>query len=505
MGIRFELILVAAALMSFIATGYFYNKVLKVAKVSKAMDNPNKRKLQSNPIPVLGGFVVFFGILCGLLFAGAILKTIDNTGVYENASKLYYLCGLQPVVVAGAIMLFTGCIDDLIGLTPRFRLIMECLAVLGMCLCSGQCVDSLFGLFGINAFSWWIGLPLTVLIGVGIINAYNMVDGVDGLSSGLCITTAPVIMWLFLKRNDGVDAVLMICYMASLIPFFLHNVFGKRSRMFIGDAGTMLMGTLFTWCMIQTLSVDGVMANLKETDPDAVMCLPAMLFAIASVPVMDTLRVMVHRKIHGTSVFQADRSHLHHKFIDAGVGHFMTSVFEILLNVLVMLVWYVTYKLGILMVGQLIATVIAAVFLVWGTYFFLNYRRCYNIGFVRFMQKISILSHLEKTSVWRHIQKYVDRTSYREDLIDLVKDSFFVSHGKPLSNKKMKMVEVLYYMQYRKDTKVEKIIKNLNIEPKNVQQILSEMEQGGMIEVLDREHNGNILSLKLSRRAVLDR
>lgn len=496
-------VLLLSGIMAYCATSVIYRKVLKVAKVRQLVDNPNERKSQKVPVPVLGGIAVYFGILCSLLFAGALVIQFGELSSMLSGKLVYStVCDLLPVLLASSVLLLVGCMDDLVGLSPRFRLVMECCAILGMCLCSGRCVDSFHGMFGIWDFSLWIGLPLTVFAGVGIINAYNMVDGVDGLSTGLCITTTPIMMAVFAKRQDWADAALVACYFASLIPFFIHNVFGKRSRMFIGDAGTMVMGTLFTWCVIQTLSSKGVMANLMDTDPDAVMCLPAMLLSMACVPVMDTLRVMVVRKLQGYSVFRADRNHLHHKFIDVGISPFVTTLSEIVLNLLVVLAWYVSYKMGVRQMGQLFVTLGAAVVLVWGSYFFLNNRENYNTRVLRLMRGFSVVSHWERSKEWKMIQRYVDKGSY-EDLTEFVLANF-KGDGSSISDNDMSVVFVMNYLQDRNSANVNEIVSNLNIDPLRVSEILQEIDEHGLIEVLDRDGDGKIRKLKLRRKVIFD-
>lgn len=496
-------ILLIPAIVAYMATSIIYRKVLKLAKVRNVMDNPNERKLHDAPVPVLGGMAVFFGILAGLLAAGVFfVQFVDMDKMVGGLSVGSSICDLLPVLLAASILLFTGCVDDLIGLSPLFRLIVEILAITGLCLCSDMCVDSFFGLFGITTFSRWIGLPLTVFVGVGIINAYNMVDGVDGLSSGLCITVAPIIIWLFQKRNDWVDATLVACYMASLIPFFMHNVFGKKSRMFIGDAGTMVMGLLLTWCVIKTLSSNGVMSNLKETDPDAVMCLPAMLFSIASVPVMDTLRVIVLRKMCGKSAFMADRRHLHHKFVDSGISHSVTTLSEIVMNLLVVLAWYVSYKSGLWQMGQLIVTLTVAMVLVWGTYLFLDKKNSYNTWIVKMMKNFTVISHLEGKPVWKRMQKFLDKGTY-EDLTEIVMHRLG-REGKELSENDMDVINIMNFMQDKNKVYVTDIVKSLNIDNVSVQSILVELERNGLIQVLASEEDGSIIKLTLCRKVVFD-
>ena len=320
--------LAISAFASVVAVHWIYMKVLKIAKLKDLVDNPDARKLQKSPVPVLGGLAVFFGLLIGSLCFAAL-----NGG----------LVGHLPAMLAASVMLYVGMMDDMLGLSPISRLLIEILAVTGMIFASGLCVDSLHGLWGIGQFSWWIAVPLTVFAGVGLINAYNMVDGVNGLSSGLCIACSIMLSVVFWKRSDIVDCALALCFGASLFPFFLHNVFGDRSRMFIGDAGTMVMGMLVSWFMIRVLSSKN---PYMYSDGDHV-CLVAMMIAIASVPVFDTLRVMAGRMFRGESPFHADKTHLHHIFISLGVSHSITALSEILMDIAVAAIWFVTFKCGL--------------------------------------------------------------------------------------------------------------------------------------------------------------
>ena len=392
--------LIVSALVSIASVHWIFPKVLRIAKTKGLVDNPDPRKLQKAPVPVLGGLAVFFGMLIGSLFF------FSMSGIRPT---------LLPVMLASSIMLYVGMLDDIMGLTPRGRFAIEIVAMLGLIFGSGMCVDSLHGLWGIYEFSWWIAVPLTVVAGVGLINAYNMVDGVNGLSSGLCICCAMLLMVVFWKRLDYADCSLALCFGASLVPFFMHNVFGDRSRMFIGDAGTMVMGMLVSWFMIRVLSSNGnsdVMANGERLG----YCLVAIMLAIASVPVFDTLRVMAGRIFRGVSPFHADKTHLHHIFIGLGVSHSITALSEILLNLFVVLAWYISYECGASINVQFYVTVAAAVLFVWGTYFFLAYQEKHDTRILHFLQRVSVRTHLGHKKWWLNLQKWLDKGADYSDL-----------------------------------------------------------------------------------------
>ena len=407
---KFYFVILFAALFALLSVHWIFNKILNIAKAKNLVDNPEARKLQKQPVPVLGGIAVFFGLLMGLLMAGALFELLgftyraDNAGIWSSSRGV-----IMPWLISAGILLYVGAIDDTINLSPRSRMAIEVVTILGLCYSTGMCVDSLYGLWDIETFSWWIGIPLTVFASVGIINAFNMVDGVNGLSSSLCIMVALLVGTFFWKRGDWSDATLAYCFAGALIPFMLHNVFGKKSRMFIGDAGTMVMGLMVSWCMIKVLSSDGVISGIHKENVTEGMCMAAMLVAVASVPVFDTLRVMAGRIYKGRSPFSPDQSHLHHKFIRVGVSHFMTTVSEIIINLLIVGVWYLTYKLECPQEWQMYATFLAGIMFVWGTYFFLRHQEKHNTKLFSRMKSFSMKTNFENTRWWQSLQRWLDR------------------------------------------------------------------------------------------------
>lgn len=397
--------LAIAVCTSVLAVHWIYAKVLKVAMAKGLTDNPDARKHQTAPVPVLGGIAVFFGLLFGLL-AFTSINFMANTPSGVEGSHL--LGGTAPVLLASCILLYVGALDDILDLAPRSRLVIEVLVLLGVIFSTGMCVDSFHGLWGIHQFSWWIAVPLTVFAAVGIINSYNMVDGVNGLSSGLCILGSSILGIVLFLRDDLHNAAMAFCFAGALLPFYVHNVFGKRSKMFIGDAGTMVMGMLVSWFIIRLLSSQNIPANNPAAQEDN-LCLVAMMLAIASVPVADTLRVMAGRVMRGVSPLQADRTHLHHGFMDTGVSHFVTSLCEVLLNFLVFGIWALAYRLGMSQEEQLYLTIGAAVLLVWGAHIYLNHQKKHpSKAFERF-SRWSQFAHLCNKKWWGKVQTYLDK------------------------------------------------------------------------------------------------
>ena len=378
-------------LLSFFAAWYVFIPVLHMAQLKKMVDNPDARKLQKIPVPVMGGMAVFFGVTCGSLLATCFIDTSV----------------IVPVMSAMSIMLFVGIIDDMLGVTPRNRFIIEILSVLGMIYGSGRCIDAVHGIFGLDLFSWYIAVPFTVFACVGIINGINMIDGVNGLSSGLCAACCTLFSILFILSNDIPNALLNLMMAFALIPFWIHNVFGRKSRMFIGDAGTMVLGALMSWNVIQILSHDTSTLWMKGVHQG--ISHVAVVVCILAVPVFDTLRVMTMRIINGHSPFDADRTHLHHIIYDYSRSHSITSMSEIMLTLLLFLSELLAFALGLSVTWQFIIVVALAAIFVWGLYFVLSINFRLNTGFAYKTRKFLASMRQGETNWWKTFQNRVDR------------------------------------------------------------------------------------------------
>ncbi len=383
------------ALAAFIAVNWSYFKILRIAKDKGIVDNPDARKLQKTPIPVLGGIAVFFGVVVGIL---------TGTAINGALTSEHLVCHM-PLLCALIMMLYTGAMDDMIGLTPRSRFIIEILTIVGLIYASGVCVDNFHGLWTVGEFNWWAAVPLTVFAGVGIINAINMIDGVNGLSSGLCITCCMLFAATFYMMGDICNAMLAIIVAAALVPFFFHNVFGKRSRMFIGDAGTMMMGVLMTWFVMNVLN--GNLTNIQQSFHNRIGSV-ALVLAILSLPVFDTIRVMFMRILQGKSPFHPDKTHLHHVFVRMGVSHSITSAIEISLDLLIVAIWLISAYAGASIDWQLYIVIIASVILVWGAYFMFHWHEERHTEFMHRLAAFGIRTHLTGTRWWMRLEAFLD-------------------------------------------------------------------------------------------------
>ena len=327
-------------LFSLLISSLMYQPILHIARKFGIYDNPEARKLQRVPIPVMGGFVVFIGAIVGSLCCWLVR---DCTSIVS-------------IQVAMLVMLLVGFLDDRRSLSPYAKFGIEIIAVVTLVLVNGYLIDNLHGLWGVYELSPWIAWPLTVFACVGVINAINMIDGVDGLCSGICVMILGFYTWLFFVGEDNAHAVLGICVVGALIPFFVMNVFGQKSKMFIGDAGTMMLGILICDMVMSILTTDSKCSVRLSSRP---YCLPAFVLAALAIPVFDTLRVMFGRMWRGKSPFYPDRSHLHHAFIGYGFHHLETALLEIFLNMMVIMLCLILSHSYLSMEWQLYGVVAA--------------------------------------------------------------------------------------------------------------------------------------------------
>lgn len=480
----------AGCLVAFCAVNWIYFRILKIALHKKLVDNPDARKLQKMPIPVLGGIAVYFGLLAGVL-SGVVVYNCVAVPVYTS---------FVAVICAMSIMLYVGALDDILGLTPSARIVTEVLVVLALVFSSGMCIDTFHGMWGIDSYSWLIAVPLTVFAGVGIINAINMVDGVNGLSSGLCMCYCLFFGIYFIEVGHVANAMLAFCMAGALLPFFIHNVFGLKSRMFIGDSGTMTMGILTTWFLINALSSKSEVISL---DNGRGVNMIAMALAILSVPVFDTLRVMTLRMLHGRSPFSPDKTHLHHVFVNVGMSHFITAMIEILIDVLIVAVWLAGALCGLSMEWQLYLVVLSSATLVWGTYGILRFHVRRHTGFLFRLTKFSIRTHLGRTVWWKRITERLDapgdygEADENRPVKNMTKIDIHIGEIDLSTDIGKDRKCILEYLKGKAEVHLHDIMANSGATGAYVYQVIAEETREGFVEVLREDPSGLPLSVTL--------
>jgi UDP-N-acetylmuramyl pentapeptide phosphotransferase/UDP-N-acetylglucosamine-1-phosphate transferase len=375
-----------------VATWWIYPKTLFLAKKKDVVDNPDTRKLQRTPVPIMGGATVVFGIIVGI-----------GCSLFSVVFPVF-----TSILIAIIIMLYVGMLDDSIGLSPNIRFLVEIAVVLFLIYSFDYSLNGFHGLWGFNFIPAYIAVPLTVFACVGIINAINLIDGVDGYSSGYCIMACGVFGLIFYFAGDTMMVILAVTSIGSLLPFFFHNVFGKKSKMFLGDGGSLALGvvmSVFVICMLRGNTMCNVFVEKGAG-------LVPLALAVLCIPIFDTVRVMSIRIMRGSSPFKPDKTHLHHLFIDMDFSHIGTVISILSLNFIVILCWWIAYKYGVSINGQLYIVVGLSVLITFGLYKFMRVQMDHNTGIYRAVQRIGKGTHFERKNAFLWLQKMVDKDAF---------------------------------------------------------------------------------------------
>ena len=307
-------------------------RILVISHKKRLYDVPDARKVHTMPVPRLGGLSFFPVILMSMfLVIGFRLYFWDMDTSSLSFNMLYEYLFL---FVGMTLLYLVGVCDDLVGVGYRYKFTVQIAAAFLLVL-SGNWFDSFGGLFGIYSVPVWIGMPFTVFIVVYITNAINLIDGIDGLASGLCCIALSVLSVIFFLRGQYVYALLAICTLGILMPFWCYNVFGNANRghkLFMGDAGSLTLGYVISFLIIH-------MSVTNEVSPTLSNPYMVIAFSTVLVPLLDVIRVVLHRLREHKNPFLPDKNHFHHKLLRTGMRVRMVmvciiaiSAFFILLN-----------------------------------------------------------------------------------------------------------------------------------------------------------------------------
>jgi UDP-N-acetylmuramyl pentapeptide phosphotransferase/UDP-N-acetylglucosamine-1-phosphate transferase len=338
--------MIAAFLMSFIMGCIIIPRILVISHKHQLYDLPDERKIHDTPIPRLGGLSFFPVIVVTLAMSMAVRYLLGYDVIYipERIVLIEFL-----FLLAGTMILYVvGVGDDLIGITYRSKFIAQIICGVLLVL-SGLWLHNLDGIFGIYAIRMRYSAPLTVFIVVYITNAFNLIDGVDGLASGLVIVALTAFGLIFISERQLIYALVSFSTLGVVVPFWFYNVFGNQAqghKLFMGDTGSLTLGFIISFL---TLRICLTGAQGTGATNHVIVCISALL-----VPMFDVFRVALHRIRKGRNPFKPDRNHIHHKLLRAGmrkrsvlISIIGLSVFYMIFNYLINPYLNVTYILMI--------------------------------------------------------------------------------------------------------------------------------------------------------------
>ncbi len=276
----------AAFLMSWLVQPHFRN----LGFLTEIVDHPGYRRAHREPVPRTGGMAIFISFFCALFFLEHVI--LDTRLPW---SWLGILSG------AGLAILALGVGDDRFGIHAEKKLYGQLVVIVGLML-FGQRMDTvtlpLVGTIALGGWAW----PFTLMWYLGFINSMNLIDGLDGLASGISILASATLVILSMAVHEMYSTLFAATLCGGTVAFFYWNV--SKRKIFLGDSGSMWMG----------LVLASLMLNLSQTTP---IQLP-MLLAPMIVPIWDTGTTILRRYRRRTSIFQADDFHLHHRLLRLG-------------------------------------------------------------------------------------------------------------------------------------------------------------------------------------------
>jgi UDP-GlcNAc:undecaprenyl-phosphate GlcNAc-1-phosphate transferase len=287
--------------------------IKKLAIINKLVDQPNWRKVHADPIPLIGGLTVF-------LSSG--LALFLSQDLYQNFLDNY------PLILGAIVLLIIGIVDDKMDISALLKLVVQ-VALAFFVASIGIRIESLYGILGIYELNESLQILLTTLVIVGTINAFNLMDGIDGLAAGLAILCLSAYSLVAYATSQYFLITLYTSLIGALLGFLRFNL-SKSKKIFMGDAGSLALGFIIV--------VSGIMLIQNSGSLPSESLALTIVLGVLILPVADSLRVYRTRIKMGYSPFRPDKQHFHHLVLQLGIKHKVATLL-ILLSTLLFLVF----------------------------------------------------------------------------------------------------------------------------------------------------------------------
>ncbi|WP_289644385.1 MraY family glycosyltransferase [Maribacter aestuarii] len=320
-----------AVLAAYLFSARIYPVIIHLSHKKDLMDEPGERSMHLDKTPTLGGVGLFITFALGI-----ILMSIFTELERSDLVKVLALVG------STILLLFLGLKDDLLVISPKKKFSGQLLASAIVVFASDLRILGMDGVFGVGELPYWISVLFTIFVFILIINAFNLIDGIDGLAGGIGILTSAFFGLYFALNGNAFMALASFLLIGALIGFLVHN-FSKEQKLFMGDSGSLFTGFIMAYLAVAFLNLNFLGENLEFPLENA----PIIAIAVLSYPMMDVLRVFIIRIREGRSPFSADRNHIHHRFLDLGSSHKMASLTIAVTNLTVIAFALVTQNLYI--------------------------------------------------------------------------------------------------------------------------------------------------------------
>ncbi|WP_314894753.1 MraY family glycosyltransferase [uncultured Capnocytophaga sp.] len=377
--LSFELLSLLIVFQSFIVSYLVIPRIISIVRTKNLMDKPNQRSSHKEKTPTMGGVAFFASLLSSLYF----LQVYDS-----------HKLGLS-LVIGLLILFYIGIKDDLVGVSPRTKIIGQMLSFIFVMDSNELSITSLNGFLGFYELPLWISYFLGIFIIISIVNAYNLIDGINGSASMVGIMIFSIFSYIFYQTEDYYFVLLSISSIGCLSAFLRYNI-SKKNSIFMGDTGSLLIGFVIGVCTLRFLNLPIErlsMANINYYNKFV------LVFIILYIPFVDTMRVFLIRILKHRSPFFADRNHIHHIMIDyMKLSHIQASLLLALFNLLVFIFFYIAN----LYISTITLFIVLFLFIIGTTLILFYYNRSFSVR--RNKQKIQRI--LDNTLIGKRKRKH---------------------------------------------------------------------------------------------------
>ena len=316
--------------VSAVLAGFIIPQILLIAFRKNLFDEPDERKIHHIPVPRLGG-LAFMPVI---FFALALMLGVNQyMGYSVMLYNFLYNVNILSMSLCSVMSLYlVGIADDLIGVRYRAKFVVQLFSALFL-VASGVWVRSFYGFLGVEYLSPWVGGILAIVLVLFITNAINLIDGIDGLASGLSGVACLYYGIVYFGLHQYLFSIIAFVTLGVIVPFFFYNVFGKaekQKKIFMGDTGALTIGFILSLLSIKLTTLP-VGAISWDYNPLVVAFAPLM------VPCLDVIRVFFTRIRNKKNPFLPDKNHIHHKILALGFSARPTMIIIILGSLLLSL------------------------------------------------------------------------------------------------------------------------------------------------------------------------
>lgn len=318
-------------LVSMMIAVYSIKQIIGFANSKKMYDVPDERKIHTRKISNLGGIGVFMASMFAYF-------AFSNLPIYPRPDTLFAIL---------ILLFFVGLKDDIDPVSPYRRLFYEGICAFLVIYLTDVRIPSFFGVFGIYELPYAVSCGLTLIFFLACINAYNMIDGIDGLLGTICLLGSILFGLAFLSAGLFLWALLCASVMGALFGFLIYN--WHPARIFMGNGGSMFLGTLFACLSLRFRQLGAMELSYFEHAMTIKITMPhTIALSIISIPIFDMLTVFIIRVVNRQSPFKADKRHTHHRLLDIGLSQRMSVLVLLLANITIILFAYFVQDTGAL-------------------------------------------------------------------------------------------------------------------------------------------------------------